>query len=698
MDASPAPQQLRLPGWDPRDGHGSNNFPEATSTFTPGDSATCAPAPPSLVGPRVGNRAEAAEIAARVEAMFEEAWTTVPLLRALSPERRAELNAAWDLLLSSRDWSGAGALLMGVHAISLEHDALPAQRPGAGAGVVVGLDGAVLAEHFRFLRMLDHQLQNAVAVFESPSPSSSGSGGGGGGSAAAVTEQVMGSDGTAVPDGDSDGVGGTVVHGRGGVACNPVSAASGDHPGCGDSLSPSPLPSHMGLDRGGGRGGGDASTSGRFTHAGDHEAARERGGVLRETGACPGDTALSLSRAELDKVVGILQWIRGVLEGSRRTHRRVLDAMPPPATWSDTLPPSAKEIVGVHLYNDLSDAAFAATRVADAEGYTGARGVSWFRGNGDPATATNKSVSGGARFQKHQGGAAGGTSHHGGSSRGGIGGSWEGGGCGGGEDLDGDGRGGSGGSERHGRGSTSGSEYSSGVGGSYPAAALPQTVAAAWQLLDALEMAEAVWASKRADQEVLDHMAAVDLGDLVAGAAATLTFGLVGGGGGGGPGRRRAEDLTRRAANAAALRGALYARYPAVGLTSLEAAKVARNEDTALGVLEAYARCLTHTAAALRERARDMVYAHYAARGEACPLDGPGPRAPDLLGRVMRGARLAAEWVYDMSRAARLETEALVGVTASDVGSIACCGGVGNGGGGGGGDGGRRGGEGHVRG
>lgn len=70
---------------------------------------------------------------------------------------------------------------------------------------------------------------------------------------------------------------------------------------------------------------------------------------------------------------------------------------------------------------------------------------------------------------------------------------------------------------------------------------------------------------------------------------------------------------------------------------------------------------MTRTAAQLRERARDVVYAHYAARGESCPLDGPAPRAPDLSRRIMRAARLAAEWAYDITRAARLETEAWVG-------------------------------------
>ena len=47
------------------------------------------------------------------------------------------------------------------------------------------LDDAVLAEHFRFLRMLDHQLQNAVSVFDDTTGGSSAepwesSGGGGG--------------------------------------------------------------------------------------------------------------------------------------------------------------------------------------------------------------------------------------------------------------------------------------------------------------------------------------------------------------------------------------------------------------------------------------------------------------------------------------------------------------------------------------
>ena len=110
--------------------------------------------------------------------------------------------------------------------------------------------------------------------------------------------------------------------------------------------------------------------------------------------------------------------------------------------------------------------------------------------------------------------------------------------------------------------------------------------------------------------------------------------------------------------------------------TSLESMKTRRNEDTALAVLEAYARSLTRTAAQLRERARDVVYAHYSAIGRACPLDGPGPRTPDLMGRVMRTARLVTEWAYDLGRAARLETEALVGIRAADVSNLACCGGT----------------------
>ena len=226
----------------------------------------------------------------------------------------------------------------------------------------------------------------------------------------------------------------------------------------------------------------------------------------------------------------------------------------------------------------------------------------------------------------------------------------------------------------------------------------------AWQLLDALEKASAVWSQKRDDQDVLDQLKSVDISlDAISGAASTLTFGLIGspspspgpggppgrgpgvryGGGGGGRGgvlrgsrSRRAGELGRRIDNAAALRRVLYARYPSVGLTSLESMKTRRNEDTALAVLEAYARSLTRTAAQLRERARDVVYAHYSAIGRACPLDGPGPRTPDLMGRVMRTARLVTEWAYDLGRAARLETEALVGIRAADVSNLACCGGT----------------------
>ena len=60
---------------------------------------------------------------------------------------------------------------------------------------------------------------------------------------------------------------------------------------------------------------------------------------------------------------------RGVLEGSRRTHHLVLDAMPAPEAWCDALPPNAKEIVGVHLYNDLSDADFESAMGMEKEAF-----------------------------------------------------------------------------------------------------------------------------------------------------------------------------------------------------------------------------------------------------------------------------------------------------------------------------------------
>ena len=184
-------------------------------------------------------------------------------------------------------------------------------------------------------------------------------------------------------------------------------------------------------------------------------------------------------------------------------------------------------------------------------------------------------------------------------------------------------------------------------------------------------MAEAVWSCKLRDQEILDHLHVMDLGGL----GASLTFGLVGQ-----HKHRRTSELARRVANATALRRALYARYPSVGLTSLEAMKTARNDNTALAVLEAYARSLTRTAAGLRERVRDVVYAHHAARGDPCPLDGPRPQTPDFARRMMHGARLATEWAYDVSRTARLETQAWadyalgnVGLSSKDVGGMACC-------------------------
>lgn len=552
---------------------------------------------------RLGNKEEAAEISSAVERIFESAWTPVPLLRALPLDRRAELNAGLDALLSSRAWSGAGELLMRIpssRAISLDHDALPAQH---GAGVAAGHDDAVLGEHFRFLRALDHQLQNAVAGFDAPDPNQGD--GEGGNDAVARNVRQEDKEGEVEDGGPSPGSGGTLGGGAGGQTA--------------------------------------ASTFGGFTYDKDHEVVREWGGTVLEAGApqpkVPRD---GLSPPELDKVVGILQWIRGVLEGARRVHHLVLDMMPVPDPWTDALPVNAKEAIGVHLYNDLSDVNFDAARVADAEGYTGARGSSWTRGRGGD----------GADVSRTGGGACAETS----GTRG-----WD-----------------RSGGQVHVRGvdhtGASGSGVSPGQN-SKPHPAIMSDVDA-WKLLDTLEMAEAVWASKRQDQEVLDqlHPVGVDL----SGAASTLTFGLIGSPS---PGRvggrgRRAQDLARRTAAAAALRRTLYARYPSVGLTSLEAMKVRHNDDTALAVLEAYARALVKTAAQLRERARDVVYAHFAARGEPCPLDGecPGVATGGLVRRVLQGARLAFEWAYDVSRAARLETEALVGFKASDIGALACCG------------------------
>lgn len=359
-----------------------------------------------------------------------------------------------------------------------------------------------------------------------------------------------------------------------------------------------------------------------FTYDTDREVVRQWEGTASEAGPPqPLVPSAGLSRSELDKVVGILQWIRGVLEGSRRTHRLALDAMPTPEAWSDALPPSAKEIVGVHMYNDLSDEDFDALRVADAERYTGARGVSWFRGGrsgGGGGSHGQTTVRGG-------GGGGGGATRGSGGCSGGGGGSGAGVSPGSGGEMRGDSlKGGDslGGGEaaaaaagteqrRPQRGGVSGVGGGAGAGvavgvshvsssavaavaAEETAPSLPMTDVDAWQLLDALEKAEAVWSLKRRDQEVLDQLHPVDLSV----AASTLTFGLIGGTGGaaasstlhsGGAGRvtGRAGDLARRISNAAALRRALYARYPSVGLTSLESMKVRHNQVTALAVLEA---------------------------------------------------------------------------------------------------------------
>ena len=140
-------------------------------------------------------------------------------------------------------------------------------------------------------------------------------------------------------------------------------------------------------------------------------------------------------------------------------------------------------------------------------------------------------------------------------------------------------------------------------------------------------------------------------------------LGLLSPGAGAAAGRRRATELTRRVTNAAALRHALYARFPSVGLTTLEAAKAARNDDVALAVLEAYARSLTYTAAALRERARDVLYWHYAIRGESCPLDGPGPRQGLKL---VHFSAQRKRFVWDKGRISGVFRGCLVGVRAHE--------------------------------
>ena len=259
----------------------------------------------------------------------------------------------------------------------------------------------------------------------------------------------------------------------------------------------------------------------------------ENGGEALEAGAPPPVVPSGgLSRSELDKVLGVLQWIRGVLEGGRRIHHLVTDAMAVPDAWLDALPPAAKEIVGVHLYNDLSDPNFDALKVADVEGHGGERrelvvpeeeeeveeggGGGGGVGGGGASSASSPGTGGGGgrrrrlrRCRREENGAAGKRVSEGEEE----------------EAVEAEAL----------SGTKSGDEVETVAGmckttktttTTHP---LPMTDVDAWQLLDALEKASAVWSQKRDDQDVLDQLKSVDNSlDAISGAASTLTFGLIG--------------------------------------------------------------------------------------------------------------------------------------------------------------------------
>jgi len=348
---------------------------------------------------------------------------------------------------------------------------------------------------------------------------------------------------------------------------------------------------------------------------------------LRNAVAAFGES--SSESSALDASVGVLPFVRAASEGARRILRDVLaETVPDPEAWTATLSATAKETVGVHLYNDLDDRdGFDAARVADAEGFTGARFVA-----GEVPEPTLDAVAGetdvSARFEAPFEGS---------------------------DETDETDE-----TDRK-------PDSAAGCSGSK---SLPKSDAQAARLMDALERAEAVWGEKLRDQMALDAMRESNANQV---SASLLPFGLrspSSGRRGSSYASARAEDIASRIANAAELRSAVETRYPSAAArrpTTRTRAKLSAFEDVAAAALAANARCLAALAAALRERARDVVYAHYhETLKEPCPLDGavdPGAADADF-----DWFRAAGEWIYETARG-------VGGIeVAKDVGKVACCG------------------------
>lgn len=146
-------------------------------------------------------------------------------------------------------------------------------------------------------------------------------------------------------------------------------------------------------------------------------------------------------------------------------------------------------------------------------------------------------------------------------------------------------------------------------------------------MLDNLEKAEAVWASKLKEQQTIDSLQTVQ------------TWGH----------GSRAKELSRKLRNSSAYRRVLYARYPNVEFTSLQQMKIERNEDVALAALQAYAGRLIRVAAALRDRALDVLDAHHAVDGGVNP-HRRRPKVPSALDYLSMGIGYTSAFVYDLQK------------------------------------------------
>ena len=247
---------------------------------------------------------------------------------------------------------------------------------------------------------------------------------------------------------------------------------------------------------------------------------------LRNAVAAFGES--SSESSALDASVGVLPFVRAASEGARRILRDVLaETVPDPEAWTATLPATAKETVGVHLYNDLDDRdGFDAARVADAEGFTGARFVA-----GEVPEPTLDAVAGetdvSARFEAP----------------------FE-------------------GSDETDEADETDRKPDSAAGRS-GSKSLPKSDAEAARLMDALERAEAVWGEKLRDQMALDAMRESNANQV---SASLLPFGLRSPSSdrrGSSYASARAEDIASRIANAAELRSAVETRYPSAAARRL---------------------------------------------------------------------------------------------------------------------------------